>query len=79
MPNTTRASGKMTLTFDQAAYRNLLAEVAPTVIETEEEYDHVLVVVERLTLKKNRTPEERALHKLLVTLIEAYEAQKYPM
>ena len=79
MPNTTRASGKMTLTFDQAAYRNLLAEVAPTVIETEEEYDHVLVVVERLTLKKNRTPEEQALHKLLVTLIEAYETQNYPM
>jgi hypothetical protein len=25
----------MTLTFDQAAYRNLLAEVAPKVIETE--------------------------------------------
>lgn len=28
----------MTLTFDQAAYRKLLAEVAPKVIETEEEY-----------------------------------------
>ncbi len=79
MPNTTRASGKMTLTFDQAAYRNLLAEVAPKVIETEEEYDRALAVAERLTFAKNRTPEERALHKLLVTLIEAYEAQNYPM
>ena len=69
----------MTLTFDQAAYRNLLAEVAPKVIETEQEYDRVLAVAERLTFAKNRTPEERALHKLLVTLIEAYEAQNYPM
>ena len=79
MPNTTRASGKMTLTFDQDAYRNLLAEVAPKVIETEEEYDRALAVVEQLTFKKNRTPEEQALHKLLVTLIEAYETQNYPM
>ena len=79
MPNTTKASGKMTLTFDQAAYRNLLAEIAPKVIETEEEYDRALAVVEQLTFKKNRTPEERALHKLLVTLIEAYEAHSYPM
>jgi len=29
----------MTLTFDQTTYRNLLAEVAPKFIETEEEYD----------------------------------------
>jgi HTH-type transcriptional regulator / antitoxin HigA len=69
----------MTLTFDQDAYRNLLAEVAPKAIETEEEYDRTLALVERLTFKKNRTPEERTLHKLLVTLIEAYEAQNYPM
>jgi HTH-type transcriptional regulator/antitoxin HigA len=60
MPNTTRVSGKMTLTFDQDVYRNLLAEVAPKVIETQEEYDRALAVAERLTFAKNRTPEERA-------------------
>ncbi|MBD2559215.1 MULTISPECIES: helix-turn-helix domain-containing protein [Nostoc] len=69
----------MTLTFDQVAYSSLLAEVAPKVIETEEEYDRVLAVAERLTFCKNRTPEEQALHKLIVTLIEAYERQNYPM
>jgi HTH-type transcriptional regulator / antitoxin HigA len=69
----------MTLTFNQAAYRHLLAEVAPKVIETEEEYDRILTIAEQLTFKKNRTPEERALHKLLVTLIEAYETQNYPI
>ncbi|WP_293127884.1 transcriptional regulator [Microcoleus sp. bin38.metabat.b11b12b14.051] len=46
-------------------------------IETEEEYDRLLAVAQRLTFAKNRTPEERALHKLLVTLIEVYEAQNY--
>jgi len=75
----TRASGKMILTFDQDAYRNLLAQVAPKVIETEQEYDRALAEAERLTFAKNRTPEEKALHKLLVTLIEAYEEQNYPM
>jgi HTH-type transcriptional regulator / antitoxin HigA len=69
----------MTLTFDRANYSNLLAEVAPRAIETEEEYDRLLAVAERLTFAKNRTPEEKALHKLLVTLIEVYEAQNYPI
>lgn len=71
-------SGKKFLTFDQSAYRNLLALVVPVAIETEEEYEHVLKVVE-LTFKKNRTTEELALHKLLVILVEAYETQNYPM
>ncbi len=69
----------MTLTFNQAAYSNLLIEVVPKVIETEQEYDRALAVAERLTFAKNRTPEEQAIHKLIVTLIEAYEAQNYPM
>ena len=69
----------MTLTFDRANYSNLLAEVAPRAIETEEEYDRLLAVAEGLTFAKNRTPEERALYKLLVTLIEVYEVQNYPI
>ena len=67
----------MTLTFDRPNYSNLLAEVSPRAIETEEEYDRLLAVAQRLTFAKNRTPEEKALHKLLVTLIEVYEAQNY--
>ncbi len=69
----------MTLTFDKNTYRNLLTEVIPVAIETEEEYDRILKVVEELTFKKNRTTEEKALHKLLVILIEAYETENYPM
>ncbi len=69
----------MTLTFDQNTYRNLLIEVVPVAIDTEQEYERVLKVVEELTFKKNRTTEEQALHKLLVILIEAYETENYPM
>ncbi|WP_013321275.1 helix-turn-helix domain-containing protein [Gloeothece verrucosa] len=69
----------MSLTFDQNAYRNLLAEVAPKVIETEEEYERTLAIVERLTFSKNRTPEEAVLHKLLVQIIEVYEEENYPL
>lgn len=79
MPNTIEASGKMTLTFDPVTYSNLLAKVAPKVIETEEEYDRALALAEQLTFAKDRTPEEQALHKLLVMLIESYENVSYPM
>ena len=69
----------MTLTFDRNVYRNLLTEVIPVAIETEEEYERVLKIAEELTFKKNRTTEEKALHKLLVILVEAYETENYPI
>lgn len=69
----------MTPTFDQATYKSLLTEVVPRVIETEEEYDRALAIAERLTFAKNLTLEEKAIYKLLVTLIEAYETENYPM
>ncbi len=79
MLNTTKTNGKMMLTFDRATYSNLLAEVAPKAIETEDEYDRLLAIAERLTFAKNSTPEERILYKLLVTLIEVYETENYPI
>ena len=69
----------MTLTFNPVVYGDLLVEVTPKVIETELEYDRVLAIVEQLTFNRHRTLEETALHKLLVMLIEAYEAEHYPM
>lgn len=69
----------MTLTFNPVAYRDLLAKFSPKVLESEAEYDRALELAERLMFKNDRTPEEEALHKLVVTLIEAYEAQHYPM
>ena len=69
----------MTLTFNQTSYSNLLAEVAPKVIETEAEYDRALAIAEKLTFDRNKTPEQRAIYQLLVMLIEAYETKHYPM
>ncbi len=69
----------MTLTFDRSTYSNLLAEIAPKAIENDEEYDRLLKEAEKLTFTKNPTPEQTALYKLLVTLIEVYEAEKYPI
>jgi HTH-type transcriptional regulator / antitoxin HigA len=67
----------MTLTFNQATYKNLLTEVAPKVIETEEEYDRALAIAEQLTFNPSKTPEEQAIYRLIVLLVEAYEEQHY--
>jgi HTH-type transcriptional regulator/antitoxin HigA len=75
----TKPSGKMTLTIDKTLYSNLLAEIIPQVIETEEEYDRILAIVERFTFSKTLTPEEQLLLKLLVQLIENYESKMYPI
>ena len=75
----TKPNGKMTLTIDKTVYNNLLTEISPQVIETEEEYDRILAIVERLTFTKILTPEQRALLKLLVQLIENYESENYPI
>ena len=69
----------MTLTFNTTAYSNLLSQYIPQAIETEEEYDRILKIAEQLTFANNKTPEEKVLYKLLVTLIEAYEVENYPM
>lgn len=66
------------LEFDQQSYIQLLAEVAPQVIENEVEYDRLLAVVERLMFS-NRTPEETVLFRLLVLLIETYETKNHPI
>ena len=50
-------------------YRQLLAEVAPQIIETEEEYERLLKVAEAFVFKKDLTPEEKVLNKLIVKLI----------
>ncbi len=70
----------MTSTINRENYLKLLDEVQliPKVIETEAEYEQNLGVAERLIAKKkNRTPEEIVLLRLLVKLIEDYEENKY--
>jgi HTH-type transcriptional regulator / antitoxin HigA len=72
-----RIFGKMTQTIDLKVYGQLVAEVTPKVIETEDEYEQFLAIAERLTFKKDRTPEESALYDLVTMLVESYESQNY--
>jgi HTH-type transcriptional regulator / antitoxin HigA len=50
MPNTTRKSGKMTLTINQHNYLQLWAEasISPKIIESEDEYRQFLATAENL-------------------------------
>jgi HTH-type transcriptional regulator/antitoxin HigA len=64
-------------TFDRGVYTDLLLQVSPKVIETEEEYEATLAIVEFLVFNHNRTPEQTALYQLLVMLVEAYEEEHY--
>lgn len=69
----------MTLTFNPLAYRKLLDEFMPKIIETEGEYEQMLERVEKLTFCKNRTLEEQALYQLLVQIVEVYENKNYQL
>lgn len=69
---------KRSPSLDPRRYRRLIAEVSPVIIETEEENERVLAIVERLMAKsKKRTPEEDAILNLLVHLVEEFERAAY--
>ena len=71
----------MTKQYNPKAYGELLIQTLPGVIETEEENEKALAIVERLMDKgeNNLSPEEDRLFRLLVTLIENFEDKEYPM
>lgn len=69
----------MSLAFDRNAYGELLAKYQPQVITSESEYESMLADVEKLMGNKNRSPEQTALLKILVRLVEEYESKNYPM
>jgi HTH-type transcriptional regulator/antitoxin HigA len=56
-----------------AKYGRLCATVVPKVIETDEEFDHLVEVMESLDRKPNPTPEEAVLRDLLAKLIHDYD------
>ncbi len=68
-------------TIDNKKYGKLLANTLPGVIETEEENDRLLQIVEKMMHKgaDNFSPEEDKLFDLLVNLIEDFEETAYPM
>ena len=59
-------------------YRRLLSQVMPVAIETEEENERMLAVVEKLMDKgEDISAEEEALLRLLATLIQDFEEKYY--
>ncbi len=69
----------MTLTFNPDTYGNLLARYRPKIITSEIENDTAIAIAEELEHRASRTPEEEALLELLVTLIEKFEEEHYPI
>jgi HTH-type transcriptional regulator / antitoxin HigA len=69
----------MTLTFDRNAYGSLLLQYQPKVIQSEEENEAAIALAIELEHRANLTTEESALLDLLVTLIDQYEEEHYPI
>ena len=67
--------------FDPKRYGSLLTKVSPGVIETEEENEKALRVIDRLMSKDEDalSPEEDRLLDLLALLVEDFEKRTYPM
>jgi HTH-type transcriptional regulator/antitoxin HigA len=63
---------------DPARYKRLLSQAMPVVIESEEENERMLAVVEKLMDKgEDLSAEEEKLLKLLARLIEDFEHRYY--
>ena len=69
----------MTRTLNPESYGRLLAQYQPKVINTEEENETAIALAEELEHRPHRTPEEDTLLELLVTLIEKFEEEYYPI
>jgi HTH-type transcriptional regulator/antitoxin HigA len=76
----TKANGKLiAVPGDPKKYGSLLAQTLPAVIQTEEQNEQYLAIVEKLMRKgeENLSPEENTLLDLLVHLIEDFEKRYY--
>jgi HTH-type transcriptional regulator / antitoxin HigA len=65
---------------DPKRYGRLLARVLPKAIETQAENDRALAEIERLMdMGTRRRPEETALAKLLINLVQDFESRTDPI
>lgn len=69
----------MTHTFDAQSYTDLLIRYQPKPIVTESENDRAIALAQELEHRSLRTPEEEVFLELLITLIEKFEAENYPI
>ncbi|MEG3948149.1 transcriptional regulator [Microcoleus sp. SVA1_A4] len=72
-------SGKMLRTFDAKSYTDLLVRYQPKPIATEAENDAAIALACELEHRPARSPEEDIFLDLLITLIEKFEAENYPI
>lgn len=72
-------SGKMTRTFDAQSYAELLVRYQPKPIATEAENDRAIALAQELEHRSPQTLEEGVFLDLLITLIEKFEAENYPI
>jgi HTH-type transcriptional regulator/antitoxin HigA len=64
--------------FDPRLYKRLLADAMPVPVESEEDNERMLAIVERLMGKgEELSAEEVAVSRLLTTLIEDFEEKHY--
>lgn len=72
---------EMTTNYDPKKYGKLLIDVAPGAIETEEENERALAIIDRLMRKDENSlsPEEDRLLRMLVVLVEDFEEKAYPI
>ncbi len=70
----------MTGTINNTKYAEILATALPRKIETEEENERVLKIIENLMRRgeDNLSPEEETLLVLLAELVEDFEKKAYP-
>lgn len=70
-----------TLAIDRKKYVRLANRIVLKAVETEEEYDAMVAAVEKLFDKgeENQSPEESALLETMAILIQAYDAEHYPL
>jgi HTH-type transcriptional regulator / antitoxin HigA len=78
MQTMTKTSGRRIVTIDRKKYSRLLTSALPALIETEDDNDRMLAIVEKLMDKGDAmSPEEEKLFKLLVHLIQEFEHRYY--
>jgi HTH-type transcriptional regulator/antitoxin HigA len=73
---------KMVLTLSPVKYGQLLSQTMPKRIETDEELDHFVAVMEALSraiAHGAASPEETVLHSLLATLVKEYDDRAHPL
>jgi HTH-type transcriptional regulator/antitoxin HigA len=72
-------SGKMIRTFDAKSYTDLLVRYQPKPIATEAENEAAIALASELEHRPTRSVEEELFLELLITLIEKFEAENYPI